>query len=436
MSKIWWCATCGYEVSARGRCHRCKQRLVLSPLPELEVGEDEDEVGYRLDEWTDEVRGRLIAGLIDAGIRHRFEEEELVVDAGDEQQVDDLLADISGRGDDEPDDDVGVGEEPDADAPASGAPDADVGVGVGEEPVADRPVRTEVAQLADAARRLSQDPTDMEADAGVAEASAAVFTLEEVDGIDGDTWAAVGRVTRRLLAALSAEDAMEEEIRAQATILSRVLDPVMGGVRPRSGAAAGAPVATGDIAELDAGEDTAGGEETAGGEDAAGGEGGEVAAGTAPSRSAETVYELDEWLPEQRAELAMILDERGVAHAWDGGHLVVGSDREEAVEDVLDRLDADDELDADEEARYRSLEELFAATNRFVSVPADKSRRTAVVRAVAEADGPTPVGLDDAQWWQIRQRARTLADSIEHNAQIDVMLGEAKVLRDLLHGLM
>ena len=58
-----------------------------------------------------------------------------------------------------------------------------------------------------------------------------------------------------------------------------------------------------------------------------------------------------------------------------------------------------------------------------------------VVRAVAEAEGPTPLGLDDAQWWSIRSRARLLADSIEHDASLEVVFGEATVLRDMLRAL-
>ena len=52
--KVWFCARCGYEVNSRGRCHSCSERLVPSPLPELESGPEDDEVGYRLDLWDDE----------------------------------------------------------------------------------------------------------------------------------------------------------------------------------------------------------------------------------------------------------------------------------------------------------------------------------------------------------------------------------------------
>ena len=79
--------------------------------------------------------------------------------------------------------------------------------------------------LADAASRLHRDPTDMHADADVAEASAVVFMADDYAGADGETWAAVGRVTRRLLSALGADEALEDEIRTQAAVLEKLLIP-------------------------------------------------------------------------------------------------------------------------------------------------------------------------------------------------------------------
>ena len=69
---------------------------MASPLPELESGPDDDEVGYRLDMWDDPTRARLIQALITAGVLHRFEEEELVILAVDEAEVDQLVARVTG----------------------------------------------------------------------------------------------------------------------------------------------------------------------------------------------------------------------------------------------------------------------------------------------------------------------------------------------------
>ncbi|MDQ2754525.1 MAG: hypothetical protein M3R71_03140, partial [Actinomycetota bacterium] len=95
MTKIWYCPHCGYEVTARGKCHRCKDRLIASPLPELRPAADDDEVGYRLEDWTEQARGVLIGELIEAQILHRFEDDELVVSADDEAAVDDLVAEVA-----------------------------------------------------------------------------------------------------------------------------------------------------------------------------------------------------------------------------------------------------------------------------------------------------------------------------------------------------
>jgi len=94
--KVWYCENCGYEVNGRGRCHSCGARLIASTLPELESGPDDDEVGYRLDLWDDRTRARLIESLILAGVLHRFEEEELVILAVDEAQVDRLVDVVTG----------------------------------------------------------------------------------------------------------------------------------------------------------------------------------------------------------------------------------------------------------------------------------------------------------------------------------------------------
>ncbi len=484
MTKVWYCPTCGYEVGFRGRCHECGQRLELSPFAELEPGPEEDEVGYRLDDWSDAARGRMIVELVTAGIAHRFEDDELVVAVADEEQVDQLVTRLTGAPVDDAVDDDDL-EDLDDDALL-----LDAGTGGWDGPT------IEVVQLEAAAARLSLNPTDMEADSEVAEASTAVFIVDDPPWADADTWAAVGRVTRRLMAALGSDDALEDEIRTQAGILARLLGPIVhpGAADPGVDLGAGdagaddvavAGVADVGVADPGAGVDTALAEpavgETSGtdegngtdegtatvgpdpvpdhgaglapgdrvageaddsshGRDEGGDDEDRVAAASGGSavfgKRTETVYELGEWLPEQRAELAMLLDREGITHSWDTENLVVASDREADVEAVLDRIEAVDDPDADEEATYRALEELFAATDRLVGAPADVNRGKEVVRAVVVADGPTPVGLDDAQWWQIRQRARILADSIEHRAQTDVVLGEARTLRDLLRNLM
>jgi hypothetical protein len=408
MSKIWYCPNCGYEVSSRGRCHQCRQRLVASSLPELPAGEEDDEVGYRLDSWTDRERGRLIEQLNELEILHRFEEDELVVAAEDETRVDDLVAELAAN--------------PEEDEPGpsgSGAP-GELGGDEATDDDQEAWVGAAVRLLRDATSRLRRDPTDMLADADVAEASAAVFMVDRFGDADEETWAAVGRVTRRLLSALGADDALEDEIRSQAAVLDKLLTPL---VAPAA-AATGVLPAAGDEQPADAEEPAEPAPEL---ESA-------VAAEVEPAND-ETVYELPEWLPEQRAQLGVLLDDALIGYQWDGGDLVVPAEREGEVESLFGRVGGvggEDDDDDGGETRYRAIEELFAAADRLQGDPSDEVRATDVVARIKEAAGPPPIGFDEVYWFRIMTQARTLAESIESGRDEEVIAEEATALRDLL----
>jgi hypothetical protein len=455
MSKIWFCSTCGYEVDTKGRCHLCRQKLVASPLPSLPVGDDEAEVGYRIDDWEDGARGRLIEALIAEGILHRFEEDDLVVTTDDEERVDALveeLAEVTG-------DDGGPFVGGDVDGPPLDA-------------VEDEVVRA-VQLLLQAARRLRVDPTDMEADGDVAEASAGVFLTEDYPGAGVDTWAAIGRVTRGLLAALGADEALEDEIRQQAGVLAILLGPLAVDPQPlveddgegppaavaglkgtsgedeadaldvRAGELGAAELGTAELA-ASATEDAAAHPAVEAGSDTGDDDTGDVDADDIDTDDGpaerllgggpETSYEVPEWLPEQRALLSVLLEDQAIPHAWDGSDLVVASVNEEAAEILFDRIGGVDE-DEDEETRYRAIEELFAAVDRLANAPDDDERAAVVVGASGAVEGSTPLGFDDGKWLALRRRTRTLADSIEHGAQPDVVVSQAVSLRDALREL-
>jgi hypothetical protein len=467
VSKVWYCVNCGYEVSSRGRCHRCRVKLDLSPLPELEAGDEDDEVGYRLDDWEDAARGRLIVALIRANVRHRFEDDELVVGSEDEAKVDDLVAAVAEMPD-------GAAEDDEVVFAVTPAP-ASQGVcrnylgdtyvpGFGELDPRGRPVDNFVATpltgaefqaiaeqvklLHAAAHRLQADPTDMEADGQVAEASAAVFITDRFRGVDTDTWSAVGRTTRRLLAALGSEEAQEDEIIRQAAILSALLDVVAN-----DDAKVVAALVAKEDEDRRAAEVADGGDDTPALEALEAGDVDPVAldsdefesdSGEAVGESGvggynpdeETVYELPlEWLPEQRAELTILLHAAGIEPKWDRGDLVVPAEREADVEALFDQIHGAQNTDEQDEAQYQEISELFAATSRLAGDPDDLARATEVLRTVGAVDGSTPFGFDGLKWTAIRKRARLLADSIEGKAQPDVIGAEAGSLRDLLREL-
>lgn len=367
MSRVWYCRNCGYEVGSRGRCHACKERLIPSALPELEPGLEEDEVGYQLEEWSDSDRGWLIEQLNDLGVVHRFEGDELVVDAADEERVDDLVSLFS-----------------DSAVPRDGEVDSSE-----PAPVDDPAVVNAVRLLADAASRLHVDPTDMHADADVAEASAAVLMTDRLGTLDEEVWSAVGRVTRRLLSLLGAEEALDEQIRAEAAVLEKLLSPV---------------VQSDVLANVSEGE--------------------------------QTVYELAEWLPEQRAELGVLLDDAAIPYEWDGDELLVAADREADAESLFERVGGGEisevgDFDA-EEGRYQAVAELFAACGRLASDPMDSQKAAAVVEWAAQAHGPPLLGMDEVDWFHIMTRTRNLVSSIEADDDPVQVAVDAGSLHDLL----
>ena len=87
----------------------------------------------------------------------------------------------------------------------------------------------------------------------------------------------------------------------------------------------------------------------------------------------ELVYELAEWLPEQRVELSMLLESAGVAYNWDGSDLTVAEEHEDEVDGLFEQVHG--VVDEDDEARYHSIEELFGAVDRLANDPADEDRR-------------------------------------------------------------
>lgn len=353
-----------------------------SALPELETDSEEDEVGYRIDGWSEKERGRLIVRLNDLGIEHRFEDEELVVDAADESRVDDLVA-LLGEGagavlDDELDNgDSGDTEEDQEEFEPE----------VVEED--DEDFTDSVRLLADAATRLRLDPTDMQADADVAQASASVFLASSFGPFNEEEWSAIGRVTRRLLAALGAEEALEDQIRQEAGVLEKLLAPL------------------GSKAEAGPGD-----------------------AGPTGER---TVYELAEWLPDQRAQLGFLLEQADIDYAWEGDDLLVPSAREDEVEELFDQVAGGGEDDDDGgEARYEAVAELFAASGRLAGDPTDETRQEATLRWIEASEGPPLLGMDEVDWYRIRSRARLLATAIEGGHDPNEIFEHANQLHDLL----
>ncbi len=147
--------------------------------------------------------------------------------------------------------------------------------------------------------------------------------------------------------------------------------------------------------------------------------------------SGELVYELAEWLPEQRAELSMLLEGAGIAYAWDGTDLTIAEEHETEVDGLFEQVHG--ALDDDDEARYRSIEELFGAVDRLANDPGSEERRRAFLEAVGAVELPTPVGVDDTYWWRVRSQGHAVVAALDNQARNEEISREAALLAEMLH---
>lgn len=98
---IWWCGGCGREdIRAPGACPSCGSAMQESSLDWLE--QRPDETVWEL-EPTSEERAAIVEGLVQEGIRHRWDTTtDLVAADHDEASVDRILDDVLGEeGDDD-----------------------------------------------------------------------------------------------------------------------------------------------------------------------------------------------------------------------------------------------------------------------------------------------------------------------------------------------
>jgi hypothetical protein len=150
----------------------------------------------------------------------------------------------------------------------------------------------------------------------------------------------------------------------------------------------------------------------------------------------EMVYELEDWRPEERAQISLLLERAKIGYKWEGSDLIVGAAHDEAVEAILvevSRAGSETADDVDDEARYLQLSDLFGAADRLAGDPDNEQKQEdTVVLATMIQNWATPFAVSDDEWWKIRLRASDLADSIAADSPRAVIEDSAANLRDLL----
>ncbi len=146
-------------------------------------------------------------------------------------------------------------------------------------------------------------------------------------------------------------------------------------------------------------------------------------------------YGLDEWPPADRNTLTQALIESEIPHRWDATTVVVATDAEDAVDDLLDGIEQGTLVlaGADESAvaPAGALSTLFAASDRLAKDSEDQHGRRELLDMVARLDRARPAyGISVGAWANCVDSAEALAALLESpdSTESDI-IGAAQDLR-------
>ncbi len=157
---------------------------------------------------------------------------------------------------------------------------------------------------------------------------------------------------------------------------------------------------------------------------------------TAPT----TEYDLADWSTIERAAIANALLIAHIPHQWDGGVLLVPTEAEELVDELLDEVERLDTSPAAEDASpqpppYDMVSELFLASTRVQRDALDEEglERLHAVLDGTDPDRP-PVGVAGPLWRRAWELAQSISDAVvgQDDLDTDAVEAAAKQLRELL----
>lgn len=151
----------------------------------------------------------------------------------------------------------------------------------------------------------------------------------------------------------------------------------------------------------------------------------------------EVGYELDDWLPEQQADLVARLATEGIPNRWEGTEIVVPEAWADRVEEVIDDIDHPDAIAAEDDdaddAGGELLGVLFVAADVLQHDPTDRAAVADMIEAAERADvDGVPYGLDLAVWDGVRRMSGEVADLLAEHADEERVAAAARALRDAL----
>lgn len=147
-------------------------------------------------------------------------------------------------------------------------------------------------------------------------------------------------------------------------------------------------------------------------------------------------YELDDWEPEQRHELSAALEAEGVPHRWEGAELVVAEGDADLAGHLIDDIDHPDALpaeDDDDDVAADVLSSLYVSADVLLATPDHPAAGADLVATALRASTlPTPYGLDDAVWAEVRRRAEALAALVAEDSDDGDITAAAHSLRQVV----
>jgi hypothetical protein len=125
---------------------------------------------------------------------------------------------------------------------------------------------------------------------------------------------------------------------------------------------------------------------------------------------AELAYDLADWDNDRLDALFAALQDENLEYVWDGSELFVMADDEEAVDAIVEKVDADAEADGG----GQMLGDLFVVADQLQHDP-DAHESVAQLLKLADAsdEATTPYGLDDTVWKGLHEKVTALATLLE-----------------------
>lgn len=138
-----------------------------------------------------------------------------------------------------------------------------------------------------------------------------------------------------------------------------------------------------------------------------------------------TEFGLDEWTDADRDVLSEALVESEIPHRWEGTTVLVARDAEDAVDDILDAIEAGELMsaegtDAGSEPPEGALSEIFLTANKLAKDPFDaKARRTLIeLNGKIDAKHP-PYAFAPRPWAQTVEQVQAIVDRVMDDADGD-----------------